>query len=436
VALGGDLRPSTGRIVTAVAKAASDAGLAVVHGGRVPSPALALYGFAQGVPSIMVTGSHIPDDRNGIKFNTPSGEIMKLDEQGIRARRVDLPDAFTSDGALRPEFAGALPPVDPAPARAYVARWLEAFPRDLLAGRRIGVYGHSTVGRELLVEILAGLGAEVLRLGWSDRFVPVDTEAIRPEDAALARDWAREHGLFSLVSSDGDADRPLVADEHGKFLRGDVAGVLTARFLGASFVAAPVSCNTLLERVGLFKTARTRIGSPFVIEAMQAALDAGESRVVGFEANGGFLTGSPLRVPGGGELAPLMTRDPVIVHLAILAEAVRAGGAPSTLLVGLPARFTASDRLSDFPNERARALIASFREGGAPVIERGFPELGPVERTDELDGLRIYFESGDIVHIRASGNAPELRCYVEASSEARAEELLAGALAKLSELGR
>jgi hypothetical protein len=50
VAIGGDLRPSTGRIVTAVAKAASDAGLAVVHGGRVPSPALALYGQAQGCP--------------------------------------------------------------------------------------------------------------------------------------------------------------------------------------------------------------------------------------------------------------------------------------------------------------------------------------------------------------------------------------------------
>jgi phosphomannomutase len=76
----------------------------------------------------MVTGSHIPDDRNGIKFNTSKGEITKLDEQGIRAERVDVPDAFASDGALRPEFAGALPAVDPAPARAYVARWLDAFP--------------------------------------------------------------------------------------------------------------------------------------------------------------------------------------------------------------------------------------------------------------------------------------------------------------------
>ncbi len=51
--------------------------------GRVPTPALALAGLARVVPSIMVTGSHIPFDRNGIKFYTPRGEISKQDEQPI-----------------------------------------------------------------------------------------------------------------------------------------------------------------------------------------------------------------------------------------------------------------------------------------------------------------------------------------------------------------
>ena len=31
----------------------------------------------------MVTGSHIPDDQNGIKFNKPDGEVLKSDEKGI-----------------------------------------------------------------------------------------------------------------------------------------------------------------------------------------------------------------------------------------------------------------------------------------------------------------------------------------------------------------
>src|SRR3954468_11766302 len=68
VALAGDLRSSTPRIMRAVAKAISDHGSIPVSGGNVPTPAVALFGFGERLPSIMVTGSHIPDDRNGIKF--------------------------------------------------------------------------------------------------------------------------------------------------------------------------------------------------------------------------------------------------------------------------------------------------------------------------------------------------------------------------------
>ena len=39
----------------------------------------------------MVTGSHIPDDRNGIKFNKPDGEVLKADEAGIREQTVSVP---------------------------------------------------------------------------------------------------------------------------------------------------------------------------------------------------------------------------------------------------------------------------------------------------------------------------------------------------------
>jgi phosphomannomutase len=39
------------------------------------------------------------------------------------------------------------------------------------------------------------------------------------------------------------------------------------------------------------------------------------------------------------------------------------------------------------------------------------------------DGLRASFANGDIVHLRPSGNAPELRCYTESGSEVRAQQL-------------
>ncbi|MCK7575897.1 MAG: hypothetical protein MZV65_08355 [Chromatiales bacterium] len=62
-----------------------------------------------------------------------------------------------------------------------------------------------------------------------------------------------------MVSADGDGDRPLIADEHGQWLRGDVAGVLCARRLGIQALATPVSSNTVVERCGAFQSG---VGAP------------------------------------------------------------------------------------------------------------------------------------------------------------------------------
>ncbi len=109
VAIAGDLRPSSPRIMAACAAAIRHMGGVVDNCGFVPSPAVAGYGFARGMPSLMVTGSHIPDDRNGIKFNRTDGEVLKSDEQGIRAQSVELPDIFDDAGMIRD--AQALPEV-------------------------------------------------------------------------------------------------------------------------------------------------------------------------------------------------------------------------------------------------------------------------------------------------------------------------------------
>jgi phosphomannomutase len=421
VALAGDLRPSTERILGAVHRAVLDAGCQSIHCGTIPTPAVALFGIHHSIPAIMVTGSHIPEDRNGIKFHLSTGEILKRDEARIKAQTVTLPDLFQTNGAFLSGARPSLPAVEPRARALYRARWLEAFPPGLLRGRRIGVYQHSAVGRELLVEILTELGAEVVPLGWSDEFVPVDTEAIRPLDLELALRWTAEHRLFALVSTDGDSDRPLVADETGKWLRGDVAGILAAKFLGADVVVTPVSCNTAVEKCGWFeRVVRTRIGSPYLILELETAVAAGGRCVVGYEANGGFLTASPIPL-GRGTLSRLPTRDPVIVILSVLGLAIQQGLPVSALGSALPARFTASDRLVDFPTERSQKTLEELRRGGPPRIEAVFGRLfGKVLSIDETDGLRITFKQDEVLHLRPSGNAPELRCYTEAQSEARA----------------
>ena len=92
--------------------------------------------------------------------------------------------------------------------------------------------------------ILERLGASVTSLGRSDQFVSVDTEAIRPEDIQLAKDWAVEFDFDCIISTDGDGDRPLISDERGNWLRGDVAGILCASYLNADHVVTPISSNS------------------------------------------------------------------------------------------------------------------------------------------------------------------------------------------------
>jgi len=187
VAVGGDFRPSSDRVMEAVCRAADDMGYRAVNCGKVPSPAVALYGLENEIPAIMVTGSHIPDDRNGIKFNKATGEVLKEDEKGMSGQIVELDDAlFGADG----NFAKVKSPHDVSPVAGenYAMRYLNFFSHDALKGLRVGVYQHSAVGRDVLVKILSHLGAEVTALGRSEKFIPVDTEAIRPEDFRLSSD--------------------------------------------------------------------------------------------------------------------------------------------------------------------------------------------------------------------------------------------------------
>ncbi|MAB05303.1 MAG: phosphomannomutase, partial [Rhodobacteraceae bacterium] len=128
VHVGRDLRPSSPEIAAVVIDTVAAEGLDVVDCGVVPTPALALSSMGAGHAAIMVTGSHIPADRNGLKFYVPGGEIDKADEEAISGNLGRAP-AEASRGAV----------TDGGEAAAgYAARYARAFGPGALAGLRIG----------------------------------------------------------------------------------------------------------------------------------------------------------------------------------------------------------------------------------------------------------------------------------------------------------
>jgi len=443
VALSGDFRPSTSRILRAIVRAVQDQGFLPVDCGRFPTPVLGLYAIEQGIPGIMVTGSHVAEDRNGMKFFLAAGEILKRDEQAIRNQWVEQTSSemFDETGGLRRVFYPDCVASDRGDAaHVYYTRYTHVFPENCLQGVRIGFFEHSTVAGGLLGDLYESLGAEVVRLGRTEGFVAIDTEAFSPDLLAEIRAQSEAGGFDAILSADGDGDRPLIFDEKGEMVPGDIAGVITAMFLNADTVVTPVTSSTVLEKTGFFsKIIRTKIGSPYVVEAMeQAKREETGKTVAGYEANGGFLTGTPFFLHDRFQkmgfspsktpiLAPLPTRDPAIVHLSVLLMARHLKKPCSAFRQMLPERVTQSGRITDFPVSLATEKLSELQEhqdGRFLFIESEFGRFGKLTGVDLTDGVRMTFDEMNIVHVRISGNAPELRCYIEAENSENAEKLL------------
>lgn len=421
VAVAMDNRPSSPDISSFICSVIEDSGYEVDFYGVLPTPALAFQAMNDNNPSIMITGSHIPYDRNGIKFYTPDGEISKEDEKDIVNNQNEIKLSKTN-----------LPEVNNIASINYMNRYTNFFGYKCLSNLKIGIYEHSSAGRDLYTKLFKSLGAEVISLGRSDEFVPIDTEAVADVDKKRAKDWSIEYGFDAIFSTDGDGDRPLISDENGDWLRGDIVGLLTSQLLDIKALAIPVSCNTAIEKSNLFKkTLRTKIGSPYVIEAFTDLKTF--NSYAGFEANGGYLLGTKLLNKKEYILDALPTRDALLPFIVLASNIVKEKTTLSKLVEKLPQRFTSSDRIQEFSRVKSMKLI----EIGATNPESLLKQFNIEEKVvdiNQIDGLRLTLDNKVIIHLRPSGNAPELRCYVETHSQKLSNNLVRQLLNSIKEI--
>jgi phosphomannomutase len=108
----------------ACVQAIVDSGCQVENAGKIPTPALISHAIATGRAGVMVTGSHIPFDRNGFKLSKSVGEVLKSDEPGItrEVERLRAEEYGRTEATSAFDASGMFKRSPERPTRAFPAR--------------------------------------------------------------------------------------------------------------------------------------------------------------------------------------------------------------------------------------------------------------------------------------------------------------------------
>ena len=390
VVIGKDTRLSGYMLENALVAGFTSVGMDVVLVGPMPTPAVAMLTHSMRADmGVMISASHNPYADNGIKLFGPDGyKLSDADELAIEAL-IDGEVALAASADI-----GRARRVEDARGR-YIHFAKSTFPSDLtLDGLRIVVDCANGAAYQVAPSALWELGADVIAIG-----VTPNGKNINDGVGSTAPDTLCEtvvgSGAHIGIALDGDADRLIVVDEHGKMVDGDqlmatIAGgwARQGRLAGGGLVATVMS-NLGLERhlsaqgLGLI---RTKVGDRYVLEKMR-----GSGYNVGGEQSGHIILSDYAT-----------TGDGLVASLQVLAELVRAGAPASEVL----------HRFDPLPQ-----LLKNVRfKGGKPLEDPRVQDAIAAAET-ELDG------KGRLV-IRASGTEPVIRVMAEGDDKAQVEAVV------------
>ena len=275
VVIGKDTRLSGYTIEPALVAGFASVGMDVLTFGPLPTPGVAMMTRSMRADlGVMISASHNDYADNGIKLFGPDG--YKLSDQ-TELKIESLMDAGLEEGLAASDRLGRVKRIDDAQAR-YIEIAKAAFPRHLsLQGLRIAIDCANGAGYKVAPTTLYELGAEVCSVGVSPNGTNINAEcgSTHPETLAAA---VKQYRADIGIALDGDADRLIICDEHGKIVDGDqimaLIGLDWAKHgkLQGGGVVATVMSNLGLERTlkaGGLTLERTKVGDRYVMERMR-----------------------------------------------------------------------------------------------------------------------------------------------------------------------
>ncbi len=303
IVLGMDTRESSEWIAATITAGLRKGGATVESAGVITTPAIAFLTIAHGFSAgVVISASHNPWQDNGIKIFGPDG--YKLADATELAIENEIFHQLEADHA-EPSDVKQAPAVEESDRAEYVRALLAAVTGLSLGSKRVVIDCAHGAASAVAPQLFAGLSGEVQvhNAAPNGRNINEGCGALHPE--VVAR-MVVEAKADLGVTFDGDADRALFADEHGRVVNGDAVMLLAARDLKArgllhdDLVVATTMSNMGLEaalkRSGI-RMLRAPVGDKYVLEKMQetgASLGGEQSGHILFRGKGttgdGLLT--------------------------------------------------------------------------------------------------------------------------------------------------
>jgi phosphoglucosamine mutase len=314
--IGKDTRLSGYMIEQALTAGLLSAGVDVFLFGPLPTPAVAMLTRSLRADlGVMISASHNPYHDNGIKLFGPDGYKLSDEQELAIEKLIDTADGASL--AAPQEKLGRAKRIEDAQAR-YIEFAKRTFPKKLrLEGLRIVIDTANGGAYKVASAALWELGAEIIAIGNDPNGFNINERCGSTAPEAMCAKVIETRADIG-IALDGDADRVVIADEHGTLIDGDQLMALIAtswhrqeRLLGGGLVATIMS-NLGLERhlaSQKLALARTKVGDRYVVEHM---------RQHGFNIGGeqsGHIVMSDFATTGDG----------LIAALQVLAEVVRTG---------------------------------------------------------------------------------------------------------------
>jgi phosphoglucosamine mutase len=402
VVIGKDTRLSGYMIEQALTAGFLSVGADVILVGPLPTPAVAMLTRALRADiGVVVSASHNPYEDNGIKLFGRDGFKLSDEIEAAIERRMGQP--FTADLAAANRLGRAARLEDAA--GRYVEYVKNTCPRGLtLEGMKIVVDCANGAAYKVAPQVLWELGAEVVKIGVEPNGVNINDRcgATHPETVQEA---VVLHGADLGISLDGDADRVIVADEHGQRIDGDQIMALIATewaesgMLQGDGIVATVMSNLGLERhlaSRNMKLVRAAVGDRYVVEAMRR-----DGYNMGGEQSGHIVLGHHGT-----------TGDGLIAALQVLA-AIRRANKPASEVCRV---------FSPVPQ-----MLRNVRFGAGNPLEHAVVKCAIAEAEAVLG-------AGGRVLVRKSGTERLIRIMAEGEDTAQVESVIAAIAAAIAEV--